>query len=49
MELRTWVAVGSRLNAQGDVEAIPWQEWRQFREELQALVARARPLPNRGD
>jgi WD40 repeat protein len=47
MELRTWVALGSRLNAQGDVEAIPWQEWRGFREELQALAARAGPLPDR--
>jgi WD40 repeat protein len=34
MELRTWVALGARLDAAGGVEAIPWQEWQQLRDEL---------------
>jgi eukaryotic-like serine/threonine-protein kinase len=37
MELRTWVALGARLNAQGIVEAIPWGEWQELRKELRGL------------
>jgi hypothetical protein len=40
MDLRTWVALGARLNAQGVVEAIPWQEWQKLREELRGLEAK---------
>jgi hypothetical protein len=34
MELRTWVALGARLDAQGVAEVIPWQEWQQLRAVL---------------
>jgi len=37
MQLRTWVALGARHGAGGEVEAIPWQEWRALRAELRAL------------
>jgi WD40 repeat protein len=35
MELRTWVALGARLDGQGVARPIPWEEWRRLREELQ--------------
>jgi WD40 repeat protein/DNA-directed RNA polymerase subunit RPC12/RpoP len=37
MELRTWVALGARLNEQGFPEVIPWQEWQRLRNELANL------------
>ena len=40
MGLRTWVSLGLELNAQGAVQAIPCERWRQLREELRALKAR---------
>jgi WD40 repeat protein/serine/threonine protein kinase len=36
MKRRTHLALGARLNGQGVVEAIPWQEWQQLRDELRA-------------
>jgi WD40 repeat protein len=39
MELRTWLAVAARLNPQGIVEAIPWQEWQRLAAELRELTA----------
>jgi WD40 repeat protein len=44
MELRTWVALGARLDAQGVAAAIPWHEWRTFREELRSIDTRAPAL-----
>jgi WD40 repeat protein/tRNA A-37 threonylcarbamoyl transferase component Bud32 len=37
MQLGTWVALGARQSESGDVEVIPWQEWRELREKLQIL------------
>lgn len=34
MKLRTGVALGARFTPQGNVEAIPWQEWQRMRQEL---------------
>jgi WD40 repeat protein/serine/threonine protein kinase len=34
MQLRTWVALGARHGADGEVEAIPWHEWQELREDL---------------
>jgi tetratricopeptide (TPR) repeat protein len=34
MELRTWVALGAQRNEQGEVTAMPWQQWEEFREKL---------------
>jgi WD40 repeat protein len=36
MKHSTHVALGARLNAQGVVEAIGWQEWQQLRDQLRA-------------
>jgi WD40 repeat protein len=44
MELRTWVALGARLNREGVVQAIPWQEWRQLRDRLRRF-APGKPTP----
>jgi eukaryotic-like serine/threonine-protein kinase len=41
MQLRTWVELAARQNAQGEVEAVPWQEWRVLREELRGLEERS--------
>jgi WD40 repeat protein len=37
MQMRTWVALGVRQRGDGEVEVIPWEEWRSLREELRAL------------
>jgi len=37
MQLRTWVDLVARLNDQGVLEPIPWEEWRRLRDELTAL------------
>ena len=37
-ELRTWISLGARLNAQGAPEAIPWKEWQKLRDELKMLT-----------
>jgi WD40 repeat protein len=37
MELRTWVELGARLDAQGNPVAIPWQQWCAYRDELRAI------------
>jgi WD40 repeat protein len=37
MELRTWVALATRLDKDGVERAIPWQEWRRLREKLRVL------------
>jgi WD40 repeat protein len=42
MELRTWVALGARLNGRGGVEAIHRKEWRRLRRKLQTLEASRR-------
>jgi WD40 repeat protein len=34
MKRRTHLALGARLNEQGVVEAIPWQEWQQLRDQV---------------
>ena len=34
MELRTWLALGARLNEQGTIEALSWQSWQAVRDEL---------------
>lgn len=34
MELSTWVSLGLRYDAEGDLESIPWRQWRAFKEEL---------------
>jgi WD40 repeat protein len=33
MKQLTHVALGARLNGQGVVEAVPWQEWQQLRDQ----------------
>jgi WD40 repeat protein len=38
MQLRTWVATGAR-RSNGEVAAIPWQEWQKLRDELRNLSA----------
>ncbi|MBI3462456.1 MAG: hypothetical protein HY000_05260 [Planctomycetes bacterium] len=43
MHLRTWVALGVRLDAQGVWEAIPGPEWQGLRQQLQALPAARLP------
>jgi WD domain, G-beta repeat len=43
MELRTWLALGARFNAQGIVEAIPWGEWQELRKELRGLEQAGAP------
>jgi WD40 repeat protein len=40
MELRTWLALGVRLDAQGGWQSIPGPEWRALRRELRALEGR---------
>ena len=37
MELRTWVALGAKLNDQGTVVPIGWKEWCRYRDELDEL------------
>ncbi|MBI4586106.1 MAG: hypothetical protein HY717_19015 [Planctomycetes bacterium] len=37
MKLRTWVALGTRQDRQGNLEVIPWYEWRLLKEELASL------------
>ena len=39
MRLRTWIDLAMRLNAQGVVEPITWEEWRELRDALQELRA----------
>ena len=41
MQLRTWIDLAVRLNDQGVVEPIPWEEWRELRDELNRLRANA--------
>ncbi len=36
MEARTWVALGARMNADGETETIPADEWRALRDQLKA-------------
>ena len=33
-ELRTWVALGDRLNELGTFEPVPWREWQAMRDKL---------------
>jgi WD40 repeat protein len=40
MELRTWLSLGVRLDAQGAWQPIPGAEWQALRRELDALEAR---------
>jgi hypothetical protein len=45
MELSTWVALGTRVDARGGAaESIPWEEWSRLREELRD-AARGRGVP----
>ena len=37
MQLCTWVGLGARQSVQGEIEPIPWEEWRELREELRRL------------
>jgi WD40 repeat protein len=39
MELRTWLSLGVRLDAQGGWQSIPGPEWQALRRELGALIA----------
>jgi WD40 repeat protein/Flp pilus assembly protein TadD len=48
VELRTWVALGARLDSQGGVEGIPSPEWHRLAGQLRAIRARhpaAAPAP----
>jgi hypothetical protein len=40
MELRTWLALGARLDRDKHVEMIPGVEWRRIQQELQTLQSR---------
>lgn len=41
IRLRTWIALGSRLNAQGGITAIPWEQYGKLRDELRDLSGKA--------
>ena len=40
MELRTWTALGVRINDRGTTEPIPWREWQRLRARLARLDGR---------
>jgi len=41
MQVRTWVALGAQRNDQGEVTAIPWEQWQALREELRSLLGQS--------
>jgi len=40
MSLRTWLALGMRHNSQGDVTAIPWEQYQQLHDDLHNLSSK---------
>jgi WD40 repeat protein len=41
IRLRTWIALGSRLNTQRGIAAIPWEQHRELHKELRDLLGKA--------
>lgn len=42
MSLRTWLALGMRHNSQGDVTAIPWEQYQELQDNLHDLLHKPR-------